>query len=83
MLQQIFEQIGFFPTFAFVIGSFFAFIFWMAGIAGILHAAEGKPVKEKIITAVCILVPPYPVVWLLIDVVRQAGRIKMKKRNTD
>ncbi|MFW6347684.1 MAG: hypothetical protein ACOC2C_03615 [Cyclonatronaceae bacterium] len=82
MLQQIFEALGFFPTLFFVLASFFAFIFWLAGIAGILQANEGKPVKENMMIFVCILLPPYPVIWLLIDIVRQAGRIKMKKRNS-
>ena len=82
MLQQIFEALGFFPTLFFILGSFFAFIFWLAGIAGILQANEGRPVRENVMILVCILLPPYPVIWLLIDVVRQAGRIKMKKEHS-
>lgn len=81
MLQQIFEQLGFFPTLFFVLGSFFAFIFWMAGIAGIMQANKGNPTRENVMIAICVLIPPYPVIWLLFDIVRQSGRIKMKKRN--
>lgn len=80
MLQQIFEQLGFFPTLFFVLGCFFGLIFWMAGIAGIVQEHGGKPAKAPTLYALCILVPPYPVIWLLIDIVRQAARIRSKKK---
>jgi hypothetical protein len=81
MLEQIFDQLGFVFTLLFVMGCFISFVFWMAGIAGLLEQCKGKPVKEKIIYALCILVPPYPVIWLLYDVARQSSKIKMRKRS--
>lgn len=83
MLEQIFEELGFVLTLFFVLGCFFSFVFWMAGIAGILEQCKGKPVKEKITYLLCILIPPYPVLWLLFDVARQSSKIKIKKRSND
>ncbi|MEX0843679.1 MAG: hypothetical protein WD022_00285 [Balneolaceae bacterium] len=68
MLQSFYNNFGFFGALALSIFLFIFFIFWLAGIAGITLPYDGGKKKGKswqIILAV--LVPVYPVLWLLFD----------------
>lgn len=80
MLQSFYESFGFFGALAL---SFFMFIFlilWMAGIAGIALPYDGGRKKGhdwQVVLAV--LFPPYPVIWLLVDMYNQHRQ--MQKRD--
>ncbi|HBQ59503.1 MAG TPA: hypothetical protein DD671_07710 [Balneolaceae bacterium] len=72
MLQSFYENLGFFGALFTALLLFFLFIFWMAGIAGITLPYDGGRKKGnnwQIIVAV--LFPPYPILWLLLDIFMQ------------
>lgn len=72
MLQSFYDNLGFFGAFFTAFFLFIFFIFWIAGIAGISLPYDGGRKKGKdwqIILAV--LFPPYPVIWLVVDMYLQ------------
>lgn len=72
MLQSFYENLGFFGALATAFFLFIFFIFWMAGLAGIALPYDGGRKKGhtwQIILAV--LFPPYPVIWLIMDMYLQ------------
>lgn len=73
MLQTFYENFGFFGALIFSLSLFTFFIFWMAGIAGISQLPESKGKFYKL--AVGALIPPYPIIWLIIDIFRQRKRM--------
>jgi len=79
MLKVIYDQFGFFPTLFLSILFFVAFIFWMAGIAGLLANRDRKKPTEWLTYVLIILVPVYPVIWLIGDIFRQYWRITRKQ----
>jgi len=77
MLQSFYENFGFFGALALAIFLFIFIIFWVAGIAGITLPYDGgqkKGSNAQVILAV--LFPPYPVIWLLVDMYRQRKLLK-------
>lgn len=77
MLQSFYENFGFFGALALAIAMFLFFILWIAGIAGITLPYDGGRKKGhnwQIILA--ILVPIYPVVWLIVDIYLQRNYMK-------
>lgn len=78
MLRSLYEQLGFFPTLGFSVLFFMCFIFWLAGIAGLLANKDRKKHTEWLTYALIILVPPYPIIWLIMDIFRQYFRITRK-----
>lgn len=78
MLQVIYENLGFFPTLFVSVLFFVAFIFWMAGIAGLLANRDRKKPTEWLTYVLIIVVPIYPVAWLIMDIIRQYFRITRK-----
>lgn len=78
MLRTIYEQLGFFPTLFFSILFFISFIFWLAGIAGLLANKDRRRETEWITYFLIVFVPPYPIIWLIMDIFRQYFRITRK-----
>ncbi len=78
MLQLIYEQFGFFPTLFLSILFIFAVIFWMAGIAGLLANRDRKKPTEWLTYVLIVIVPVYPIIWLIVDMVRQYWKITRK-----
>lgn len=77
MLQSFYENFGFFGALALAIILFLFFILWMAGIAGLSLPYDGGQKKGKswqIVLAV--LIPIYPVLWLLVDIYMQNKYMK-------
>lgn len=77
MLQSFYNNFGFFGALALAFFLFVFFIFWMAGIAGLSQPYDGgqkRGEKWQIITA--ILVPVYPVLWLITDIYIQRKSMK-------
>ncbi len=72
MLQSFYENFGFFGALALAFFLFIFLIFWVAGIAGITLPYDGGRKKGhtwQIVLAV--LFPPYPVLWLFVDMYTQ------------
>lgn len=77
MLQSFYDNFGFFGALALAIFLFVFFIFWMAGLAGISLPYDGgqkRGNKWQIIVAV--LIPIYPVVWLIFEMYLQRKYMK-------
>lgn len=77
MLQSFYENFGFFGALALAIFLFIFIIFWIAGIAGITLPYDGGKKKGSNVQIVfAVLFPPYPVIWLLIDIYNQRKQLK-------
>lgn len=77
MLESFYQNLGFFGA---LFVSFFLFIFiifWIAGIAGISLPYDGGRKRGNPWQIVCaVLIPFYPVVWLIIDMYMQHKYMK-------
>jgi hypothetical protein len=82
MLRLVYEQFGFFPTLFLSVAFILFVIFWAAGIAGLIGNRERRKSAEWATYALCILIPAYPVIWLIADIFRQYWRITRKAVKT-
>lgn len=73
MLQSFYNHFGFFGALAITMGFFILLIFWVAAIAGINELPESANKKWKLLAAV--LIPPYPILWIITDMVQQHRRM--------
>lgn len=77
MIENVYNIFGFVGSLVVALGIFFFFIFWMAGVAGICQEKEnGK--KQYIFLLIAILIPIYPVLWIIWDMIeqkRELGRL--------
>lgn len=72
MLQSFYNNLGFFGALAVSFLLFVFFIFWIAGIAGITLPYDGGKKKGSTWQVVCaVLIPVYPVLWLINDMIQQ------------
>jgi hypothetical protein len=69
MLQTFYNNYGFVGSIAIAMLIFLCFIFWLAGVAGISQLPHSKKKNIKLICSV--LFPPYPIVWVFVDMYRQ------------
>ncbi|MDX1586240.1 MAG: hypothetical protein R3222_05830 [Balneolaceae bacterium] len=69
MLQTFYNSFGFFGSILISFFGFIFFIFWIAGIAGIAQLPESRSKNIKLIISA--IFPPFPFVWLFIDMGRQ------------
>jgi hypothetical protein len=69
MLENMYQNFGIFGSLVISILVFLLVVFWIAGIAGITDAFPTKTKYAKI--ALCVLFPPYPITWLMLDMIRQ------------
>ena len=74
MLQTFYESFGFLGSISLAFFIFLSFIFWMAGIAGLSQLPESREKTLKLISS--ILFPPYPIIWVFVDMYRQSQLMK-------
>ncbi|MEL7834593.1 hypothetical protein [Fodinibius sp. Rm-B-1B1-1] len=77
MLETFYNNFGFLGSITVAFLIFIAFIFWMAGIAGISQMKKSKSKTLKLISS--ILFPPYPIIWVFVDMYRQSQLMKEKE----
>lgn len=79
MLQWFYGQFGFFGSILISLFLFVCFIFWFAGIAGIAGSTQKNATRNlKIVLSV--LIPVFPIGWLIYDMRRQHKIIKGHKQ---
>jgi hypothetical protein len=77
MLQSFYDNFGFFGALLLAFSLFIFFILWIAGIAGITLPYDGGRKKGSTWQIVlAILFPPYPVIWLIVDMYLQRRYMK-------
>lgn len=82
MLQDFYLDFGFFGALTIAAVSFFLFIFWVAGVAGIALPEDGGKVKDnKAQVILAIFVPIYPIAWLFVDIYKQRKLLKEPENN--
>ena len=69
MLETFFNTFGFFGAILIAFIGFAIFIFWVAGIAGIVYLPESKDKNKKILLS--LFFPPYPFFWMFYDINRE------------
>ncbi|WP_138429648.1 hypothetical protein [Fodinibius saliphilus] len=74
MLQTFYNNFGFLGSIGIAMFIFLCFIFWMAGIAGISQHPPSRKKTTKLVISV--LFPPYPIIWVFIDMYRQRKLMK-------
>ena len=80
MLKSFFELFGFLGASILSLALFLLFILWLAGLAGITIPVDGgKPKSTKLQVLVAILVPIYPIYWLIRDILEQYFFMKKKE----
>ncbi len=75
MLETVHETFGFAGSLLFSFIVFLFFVFWMAGVAGIVQG-DRKQSRQIIFFTLAIFVPIYPVAWLIADMIRQKKQLK-------
>lgn len=74
MLETFYNNFGFLGSISLAFGIFIGFIFWMAGVAGL---SQLKPSRSKTIKLIfSVFFPPYPIIWVFIDMYRQSQLMK-------
>lgn len=72
MLKSFYELFGFMGALLLSLAIFLLFIFWAAGLAGItLPVDGGKPKYNRWEVILAILIPVYPIYWILKDIIMQ------------
>ncbi len=79
MIRSLYTEFGFFPTMTISLGMVILTILWIAGISGLIGNPERKDKASTFTLLLCLFVPPYPIIWLIYDVIRQQRRISGKK----
>lgn len=74
MLQTIYDNFGFIGSITISFLIFLCFIFWIAGIAGISQLNQSSKKNTKLFFSV--VFPPYPIIWLFVDMYRQSQLMK-------
>lgn len=79
MLKSFYEYIGFFGSLFLSVFLFLFFIFWIAGLAGITLPVDGGKKKYNSWQVLCaVLIPIYPVIWIITDIIIQHRVMKKK-----
>jgi hypothetical protein len=75
MLETLHNYFGFTGSLLVAFISFIFLIFWIAGVAGI--CSKKRPAgRQAVYFTLAILVPPYPVFWLITDMIQQSKELK-------
>jgi len=69
MLENLYQTFGIFGSLVVALIIFLLIIFWVAGIAGLTDRSQRAIKTWQIVLSV--LFPPFPVIWLIYDMVRQ------------
>ena len=75
MLETVHEIFGFAGSLLFSFIVFLFFVFWMAGVAGIVQG-DRKQSRQITFIALAVFVPVYPVIWLIADMIRQKKKLR-------
>lgn len=75
MLETLHSYFGFTGSIIVSLLGFFFFVFWIAGVAGIT-SKKRTPGRQVIFFSLAIFVPPYPVVWLIADMIKQKRELR-------
>jgi len=75
MLETLYNYFGFVGSLIFSFVIFIFFVFWIAGVAGIT-SRNRPPVKQIIFFSLAIFIPPYPVLWLIADMIKQKRQLR-------
>lgn len=75
MLENVYNTFGFVGSLVVALGIFFFFIFWMAGVAGICHEKENGT-KQYSYLLFAIIIPLYPVIWIIWDMIVQKRELR-------
>lgn len=75
MLETVHNIFGFTGSLLFSFLVFIFFVFWMAGVAGIVQG-DRKQSRQIIFFSLAIFVPIYPVIWLIADMIRQKKQLR-------
>lgn len=74
MLKYFYAQFGLVGSVSFFLALFVLFIFWLAGISGLIEQNNNKDSLAKLVIAV--LIPVYPIAWMLYEMLRQRRSLK-------
>lgn len=74
MLETFYNNFGFLGSIALAFSAFILFIFWIAGIAGLAQKPDTG--TKNIQLAVCVLFPPFPILWLFWDMYHQKKQME-------
>lgn len=75
MLETVHKIFGFAGSLIFSFIVFLFFVFWMAGVAGIVQG-DRKQSRQMTFIALAIFIPVYPVIWLIADMIRQKKQLR-------
>lgn len=75
MLETLYNYFGFAGSLIVAFFSFIFLIFWIAGVAGIT-LGKRNPVRQMIFVFIAVLIPPYPVAWLIADMINQKRELR-------
>lgn len=74
MLKTFYQSFGFLGSIILAMFIFLCFIFWLAGISGITQMEPSKKKKVKLFFS--FVFPPYPIVWVFVDMIRQRNAMR-------
>jgi len=69
MLENLYQSFGILGSLLISLSIFILIIFWVAGIAGLTDSSQRNIKTWQIILSV--IFPPFPVGWLIFDMIRQ------------
>lgn len=75
MLESLYNYFGFTASLLVSLAVFLFFVFWMAGVAGIC-SKNRTPSRQALFISLAIFLPPYPVLWLLSEMVKQKRELR-------
>ncbi|MEX0772056.1 MAG: hypothetical protein WD038_02755 [Balneolales bacterium] len=78
MLQWMHGEFGLVGSLIMAYILFIFFIFWIAGLAGINESKYSDDTKMNMLI-IGIIVPPYPILWLIKEIYRQNRVLKEGK----
>ncbi|MEX0593340.1 MAG: hypothetical protein WD115_01080 [Balneolaceae bacterium] len=78
MLETFYNTFGFVGAFLISFTLFIFAIFWLGGIAGISQK-RGHATRRRIQLVVSILFPPYPLIWMIWDMIQQKIHISREE----
>ncbi len=81
MIQWFYSELGFAGTILVALLIFILFILWLAGIAGIV-ALRATNTTRSLKLVLGVLLPPFPIGWILWDMRRQHKIIKGSRRES-
>lgn len=76
MIRGLYLEFGFFLAFVFCVMIVLSFIFWLAGIAGLLANPDRKKGADFVTLMLCVFIPLYPIIWVISDMIREYITLK-------